>query len=515
MSLGLSTKFDILRESPYELASNAHAEPAIDAARGRTQRWLPSRYTVRATTEDGRLVLWNTFSGAMCIFSRKDKETVERLLVREGFEARDSGVVHYLSTKGYVVPQGADEYRRLRIRFGQQQFRTDTFQLILLSSEDCNFRCTYCYEDFARGTMKRWVRNGIKNLTLKRLPALTSLAVNWFGGEPLYGIEAIDDLAPFFHDLASENGLAFNSKMTTNGYLLSPEVAERLLSWRILHYQITLDGPAEFHNQSRPARDGSGTFDTILTNLVSLHQRQEDFTVDLRVNFNPQSYPHLGSFLDLVQSELSSDPRYKLRFRPVGRWGGDNDANLQVCGYRDGIELRKELTKEAQLRGLSVTDGLTELQRFGADVCYAARPYNFIIGATGKVMKCTVELDKNPRNVVGSLNEDGELKLDLDRFALWTEPAFESDQQCQKCVILPTCLGMSCPLERFETDKSPCTWTRANFKSEMRQVASQRDAGRKLALPVAETSASEADDSVRPIADLTGYSTTVPTGTRA
>src|SRR3712207_7092344 len=32
----------------------------------------------------------------------------------------------------------------------------------LLASEDCNFRCTYCYEDFARGTMQPEVREGIK-----------------------------------------------------------------------------------------------------------------------------------------------------------------------------------------------------------------------------------------------------------------------------------------------------------------------------------------------------------------
>jgi uncharacterized protein len=482
MALGLASKLNILKTSPYDAQVAACHDETPASIETSAERWVPSHYTVRATTDDGRLVLWNTFSGAMSVFPVEHRGKIEDLLHKRGREAAYSGIVKYLADKGYIVAAETNEYRRIRSRFGQQQYRTDTLQLILLSSEDCNFRCTYCYEDFARGTMQPAVRTGVKNLVLNRLPMLRSLAINWFGGEPLYGLAAIDELAPFFDRLAEENSLVYSSHMTTNGYLLTPEVAERLLAWRVLRYQITIDGPAECHDKSRPGRDGSGTFDTIFSNLVALRQRSEDFSIDIRVNFNPESYPHLGSLLDLVEQEMKGDPRFKLRFRPVGRWGGSNDANLEVCGYRDGMELRKEINAEAKRRGLGITDELTELQRFGADVCYAARPYNFIIGATGKVMKCTVELDKNPRNVVGHLNEAGDLKLNLDRFALWTEPAFEEDPQCQKCVILPTCLGMSCPLERFDNNRSPCTWTRHNYKAEMREVAEQAGAGRKVSV---------------------------------
>ena len=39
----------------------------------------------------------------------------------------------------------------------------------------------------------------------------------------------------------------------------------------------------------------------------------------------------------------------------------------------------------------------------------------------------TVDLDKEDRNVVGFLTEEGDLQLDTDKLALWTEPAFERD----------------------------------------------------------------------------------------
>src|SRR6185295_4997161 len=121
---------------------------------------------------------------------------------------------------------------------------------------------------------------------------------------------------------------------------------------------------------------------------------------------------------------------------------------------------RRNLKISEDIRGVSV----------GSQVCYAARPYSFIVGASGKLMKCTVELDKNDRNVVGHLTEDGDLVLDQDKMALWTEPAFEQDKKCQKCVVLPNCQGTFCPLIRFETQQSPCTPLRRTLKSDLLEI---------------------------------------------
>jgi uncharacterized protein len=74
-------------------------------------------------------------------------------------------------------------------------------------------------------------------------------------------------------------------------------------------------------------------------------------------------------------------------------------------------------------------------------------------------MKCTIVLDKDPANVVGSIDEDGTLRLNSQRFAKWVAPAFESDTSCQSCHMLPACQGISCPLIRFESGRSPCDAT--------------------------------------------------------
>jgi uncharacterized protein len=464
----MASPLNILQESPYDRSP----EPSLPRPEADTKpnRWAPSRYNVRATTEDGRLVLWNTFSGAMSVFKPDQVPTLKSMIGKAGFEAPPEGLVKYLLDRGFLLREGTDEHRRLQLAFGRQQYRTDTLQLFLLSSEDCNFRCKYCYEQFARGTMLPWVRTAIKSLVQNRIGRLNRLVVSWFGGEPLYGLKAIEELAPFFLKEVEEHSVSYFSHMTTNGYLLTPEVADRLLAWQIKDYQITIDGTPENHDCNRPTRDGRGTFWDIFNNLKALHQRADDFSVLIRVNFDQQNYPRLEQFFDLVAAELGGDPRFKLGFFPVGRWGGPNDERLSVCGLDETTQVQSDLKKAAHKRGLKITGTLKEVSGPGAQVCYAARPYNFIIGASGKVMKCTIALDTKDYNVVGYLREDGELMLDQDKLALWTEPAFENDKQCRKCVIAPTCQGITCPLVRIEHDRRPCPSVRLNLKQELLEV---------------------------------------------
>jgi len=477
MSLGLIDRFNILHQSPHDLKPDMPPAPIF--SEDQEPRWAPSRYNIRAVTDDGRLVIWNSFSGSMSVFSEEQRSRIEAMLSRGGFSAPRQGIVQYLIQRGFLVQEGTDEYKRIQLGFGRDHYRNDILQLILLASEDCNFRCTYCYEDFARGTMKPPVREGIKRLVEKRAGSLRSLSVNWFGGEPLYGFQAIEDLAPFFLEVTSRHSISFASQMTTNGFLLTPDVADKLLAWQIAHFQITVDGLPDDHDRSRPTREGQGTFATIFQNLKALASRQEDFVVNLRFNFDLNNYKNCPDFLDLIERELNRDPRFRVRFRPVGQWGGPNDANLNVCGTHDSADLERDMKREARKRGLKISDEITSLHGLGSQVCYAARPYNFLIGATGKLMKCTVDLDKNDRNVIGCITEKGELLIDQDKFALWTEPAFENDNKCKKCAVLPACQGVYCPLIRIDKGESPCTPVRMSGKKDLLEIVEASDANQK------------------------------------
>jgi uncharacterized protein len=464
----VGSRNDNLSRSPLDRLPIVIGEgPRSRASQEDTLRWKPSRFNVHATTTEGWLLLWNTYTGSMNAFRPDQRAAMLDLIGHQGVSGGKRSVASYLAGRGYLVEQQIDELRRVQYAHGKENHRNDRLELILLASEDCNFRCTYCYENFQRGTMRPEVRQGVRRLVESRLDVLRELNVSWFGGEPLYGLEAIEDLAPFFSEVAERERLDYFGQMTTNGYLLTDDVARKLLSWRVTDFQITLDGLPEDHDSHRLARDGSGTFDTIFGNLARMSERVDEFSVVIRVNFDQSNAPGLERFLELLQTRFRDDGRFTISFHAIGKWGGANDANLPVCGGDESHAIRTRLKAAARSMGLHVTSGWQPSVGVGTEVCYAARPYNFIVGATGDLMKCTIDLDRKDHNIVGRLLPDGQLELDIDKMALWTEPAFERDTGCQSCHMLPACQGIHCPKIRIDSGERPCPSIRRTAREEM------------------------------------------------
>src|SRR5262245_33525306 len=90
-------------------------------------------------------------------------------------------------------------------------------ELIILPTEQCNFRCTYCYEDFSIGRMMKKTVVGIRHLMQRRAPDLTGLQLSWFGGEPLLARSIVYELCDLAQQLALSNPtMSYTSSMTTN-----------------------------------------------------------------------------------------------------------------------------------------------------------------------------------------------------------------------------------------------------------------------------------------------------------
>jgi uncharacterized protein len=442
-------------ESVGRALSTPQAQPISVLGVEPLQNFVPSRFNARSVAANGTLILFNSYTGAFSGFPPSIREKVEGLLHRKGCRGRLEGLTQYMYERGYIVPKGTNELQRVRLLHGHAQYRQDHLELILLSSEECNFRCVYCYETFPRGTMEPWVRQSVLTLVARRMPTLNRFNVQYFGGEPLLGLEAIEEMAPEFARLTAEHQVSFSSGMTTNGYLLTPDVVDKLLKWRVANFQISLDGAPEDHDSHRILKGGGPTFSVILANLRAMAQRKDNFSVALRVNFDSESISRIPGFLRTIE-DLKRDPRFVLRFYAIGKWGGPNDTSLDTCGLNAEDE-RQALDVLAAKEGFNAESRMPYMKsRSGMGVCYAARPYNLLIGADGKIMKCTVALDTKDYNIVGHMTRDGRAAIDVDKLGKWIAPYFEDDEACRKCFYVPVCQGCSCPLPRIETGERPC-----------------------------------------------------------
>jgi uncharacterized protein len=439
-----------------------------ESAKGvKAERWVPSRFNVR-TEIDGELILYNSFTGAMGAVLPEERDTVLSALKRAGVEGALTGVLKDLQAAGFFVKEGTDEFRRAQLMHAERNHRTSHLHLILMPSEDCNFRCVYCYENFKMGKMWRGVRKGLKRFVAQKAPMLQHLHVDWFGGEPLTATDVIDELSTAFRASCQEHDVEYVSSITTNAYHLDEATASLLFEHNCRQLQITLDGPPAQHDQRRILADGGPTFEVIFNNLKALKQRPEDFLVDIRVNFDRESLPAMGDFLRLLRTEFHDDRRFAIYFRPIGQWGGPHDASLPVCYGTQGELALFALVEEAIGLGLGHDETQRELLPHGA-VCYAARPNSFLVGGDGIVYKCTVALD-NDINKVGKLLPSGEMALDRDKFALWVTSDATGDSTCERCFFRPACHGAACPLERIEHAQRPCPPVKNHIKRALRVI---------------------------------------------
>lgn len=430
--------------------------------------WKGSQFNYRTPAEDGSLLLYNTYVGALARIATTDTPIVVTAL-EHGVVGEPTGVLAELALNGFLIPRAVDEMKLAEDLHAQSR-RTDALELILMPNENCNFRCVYCYESFARNKMLRPVIEGVVEHVRQRAHDLVGLRIGWFGGEPLTAPRIIEELSSRLQAICHTYDIEYSSSMVTNGYLFTPAIAAMLFRAEVRQFQITLDGPKEHHNRLRVLADGrQDTFDRIFSNLLMLRDTDEPFQVVVRVNFDAQSHRAIDGLLQELRSELLGDPRFHIDFHPVGQWGGPGDAALDVCGVEEGRSFRDSLFAKASGAGLNMKALRQRLEPFGSS-CYAANPRSFVIGSDGMVYKCTVAFE-DPRNHVGRMMPDGQLVLDDAKVRMWTESGEETDGVCQQCFFRPACQGNACPLDRIANGNRPCPSTKLSIDGALKVLA--------------------------------------------
>ena len=284
--------------------------------------------------------------------------------------------------------------------------------LIILPTEQCNFRCTYCYEDFEIGQMKPNTVEAIKKLLAKRLPGLDHLHLSWFGGEPLMAKQIVSELNSFAQSGTSEHGVQFLSSMTTNAYGLDFATFNTMLGLDVRDYQISIDGDEDEHDKTRKLVSGRGSFSRIWNNLLALRSSPETFKITLRLHVHQKNIDSLHRLLPRLYAEFGSDRRFVIFLKAVGNWGGESVKQLSLLKTPgEAIAALKQSLDE--LGWFAARQSATPAAAV-FNPCYAAKPNSFVIRADGSLAKCTVAFS-DPRNRVGQINDDGTLAIEGDK----------------------------------------------------------------------------------------------------
>ena len=307
-----------------------------------------------------------------------------------------------LLRKELIIPKNEIEQYRMRSKRDLIDRIESYHGLLVLPTEQCNFRCLYCNQSFLKGCMFASLVESVKKRILHDLKKKQPFSLGFFGGEPLLESDIVLELGEYAYHEARRSGTRINISMTTNGSLIDGSLARKLLRSGIIFYQITIDGPPDIHNAKRMWQDGSGTFDQVVQGIKCLlEQKSKDLRLTFRINVYDEPierYIEMLSHRDL--SPILFDHRVRCSLTQV--FGQNEKAVMSESNLTDIYEA---------FMGAGVrTDRNTIFPSTFSQLCQAAFPNFFVIGSDGTVYKCSHVHDEEQYGI-GFLEADGKIKF--------------------------------------------------------------------------------------------------------
>lgn len=435
-----------------------------------------SKYNIEVLNEDKELIIYNSKDGTL--IGIQDPEDIEEYMNLKKLTKIDnqSELVQCLLEEGFII----EEEENLKSVFSELISKREISDMLIISilpTEDCNFRCVYCFEHFKRGAMNldiqigsiKFIKSILKKFNYKHLH------LNWYGGEPLYSFEVIENISSQLIEYCKMNNIEYSASITTNGYLLNKKIFSKLVEYKVLNYTVTLDGIEEDHDKTRVLKNGGPTFSTIVKNLNNMRESTTPFLLQIRQNYSVSSIENLEKFLAYYNTEFAKDPRFRdLDLRPIFENNGHNEGAFEEC-----------IASQNKFEGLEIASKYNlfnkKLKYYiqpGGIVCNASKPNYWMIGSDGKLMRCNLELDTEDRNVVGQIFKNKH-EINITKLTKWLDVG-KNDSKCMSCFFSPNCQGAYCAQKRFDNEREsineqPCPKEKYNLDSILRLVYKELD----------------------------------------
>jgi uncharacterized protein len=159
--------------------------------------------------------------------------------------------------------------------------RSTTYATFMVNvSQRCNLTCPYCYvnrglfdyEEKPIARMSATTADGIVNRIHTNFSGFEVYGYHFYGGEPLMNFDAIRRIVTLAEVKATTTRTRTDYHITTNGTLLTREIADFMDAHRFTVY-FSIDGDEEHHDELRKYVNGGGSFEDVERNLAYLRMK--------------------------------------------------------------------------------------------------------------------------------------------------------------------------------------------------------------------------------------------------
>ena len=384
--------------------------------------YRPNTYCIEEHIPEG-VLLYNNMTKAMVLLSEtemdgavKGIDPLPELVGRGFFVSRDND-------DKLMCKQMRDIARTLK-----PQPRHITGYTIFTTT-DCNARCFYCFE---KGTGKIRMSPDTARKAAEFIAGHCGgkeVGLSWFGGEPLYNREAIDIIC----SLLKDKGIAYRSKMISNGFLFNREAIQSARElWKLEKVQITLDGTRDIYNKVKAyIYKNIDAFSVVIQNIHDL--LDNGIRVSIRLNIDAYNAEDLIKLSSYLAEEFSKDSKLSIYAHPL--FGDTCHFAVQDSDKREYIYKKIEQIQSIIAKYAANKQNILN-RLIKTNQCMADDSSSLTILPSGKLGKCEHYTDKY---FVGDLN--GNLEIDQKEIEAFKEE-YPEMEECNTCPLFPDCIRL-------------------------------------------------------------------------
>lgn len=261
---------------------------------------------------------------------------------------------------------------------------TQIRKLELMVTEDCQFRCDYCFVHGKNDKkMDKTTALSAVDMLLHEAVGAKNIEITFFGGEPLLEFELICEVVSYVEGKLSQDQ-SVTWAITTNGALLD-DAKMQFFQNHGLNLLLSIDGNRETQDAHRRLKSGGSTFDLVCPQIPLIKKYQG--WIGARVTVNPDTTAHVlenvkflreaginqfivGPNMDVMWSNEAFDI-FKEQYYAL--------ANYYVSEWKQGHGFRMTIFEK----------GLNELaSRSAVWGCEAGRD-KICVSPTGEIYPCT------------------------------------------------------------------------------------------------------------------------------
>ncbi|MBF0362787.1 MAG: SPASM domain-containing protein [Oligoflexia bacterium] len=416
--------------------------------------------------------MYNSKSGAFASVPIEIKPLIDKILTNPNCIDANEEARNELLHGSFILDEDCSELEEVKSVHYRYKENKSSMILTLLSSENCNFKCPYCFIYKRRGfNMKPWVYDSVIKLIESNIVPDFKLRINFFGGEPTLAHRETISFLKQVRELSLKNNFKeLKYSMVTNGYLLTKEKFIEYLSLGLNSFQITLDGDATTHDKTRCLTNGQGTYNKIWNNLLDIKTIPGEWDVAIRSNFLQGMDKEISSLTKEFNDNLASDKRFSIYFRPVYNFETERDdicsVETNLYSLEDGVYKQMEYNLNSAKTNGELRKEMLLSNPIPMPIpswCDTEKGNFWVVGADGLLFKCDSYVGDADK-ASAKLNSDGTITY-FDNYD-WNKSVYDNkiNTKCLECKMLPICQG-GCPRLRKEGN------TDCYFKHEMLETA--------------------------------------------